>query len=193
MDGCRALPSCTLRNMRGNHNDIMPQCRKRAGQIQDMALDTPGVFHIVRTQLSNFQLAPSSKSHAHCWELIVVKGRVSRQSRQGQRGEVWTVLQRKDRADSVNVMALEIPKILHQTWRTVDLPPPYAEWRAGWIANHPGWTYRLYDDAAMRRIITSRAPQWLSTFDALPQMIQRVNFFRYLGVYLDEECMPISI
>jgi inositol phosphorylceramide mannosyltransferase catalytic subunit len=82
-------------------------------------------------------------------------------------------------------MAQEIPKILHQTWRTVDLPSPYAEWRAGWIANHPGWTHRLYDDAAMQRIITSRAPQWLSTFDTLPQMIQRVDFFRYLAIYLD--------
>jgi inositol phosphorylceramide mannosyltransferase catalytic subunit len=82
-------------------------------------------------------------------------------------------------------MGLEIPKILHQTWRTAELPSPYAEWRAGWIANHPDWTHRLYDDADMRRVVADRASQWLSTFDTLPRMIQRADFFRYLAVYLD--------
>ena len=61
----------------------------------------------------------------------------------------------------------------------------YAEWRAGWIANHPGWNHRFYDDSAIRSFVTDRAPTWLSTFDALPSMIQRVDFFRYLAVYLD--------
>jgi mannosyltransferase OCH1-like enzyme len=82
-------------------------------------------------------------------------------------------------------MPRRIPGILHQLWSTIDLPPAYAKWRAGWIANHPGWIHRLYDDDAMRRITADRAPQWLATFDALPRMIQRVDFFRYLVVYLD--------
>jgi mannosyltransferase OCH1-like enzyme len=82
-------------------------------------------------------------------------------------------------------MASKIPAILHQTWRTVDLPMPFAGWRAGWIARHPNWEHRIYDDAALRRTIADRAPQWLSTYDTLPRMIQRVDFFRYLIVYLD--------
>lgn len=87
-------------------------------------------------------------------------------------------------ADTFKLMS-EIPKILHQTWRTADLPMPFAKWRAGWITNHPGWKHRFYDDSAIRDFITGRAPTWLSTFDALPSMIQRVDFFRYLAVYLD--------
>lgn len=79
----------------------------------------------------------------------------------------------------------KIPKILHQLWHAADLPPRFAEWRAGWIANHPTWCHRLYDDEAMRRIAADRAPQWLATFDNLPRMIQRLDFFRYLIVYLD--------
>jgi hypothetical protein len=67
-----------------------------------------------------------------------------------------------------------------------DLPPPYAEWRAGWIANHhPDWTHRLYDEAAIRHVLADRAPQWLPTFDTFPRMIQRVDFFRYLIIYVD--------
>jgi inositol phosphorylceramide mannosyltransferase catalytic subunit len=79
----------------------------------------------------------------------------------------------------------EIPAILHQTWRTTELPSPFAEWRAGWIANHPDWSHRFYSDAAIRRVISDRAPQWLQTFETLPRMIQRVDFFRYLILYLD--------
>ena len=78
-----------------------------------------------------------------------------------------------------------IPPILHQLWRTTDLPPNMAEWRAGWMANHPGWIHELYNNVAMRRITAGRAPEWLPTFDALPRMIQRVDFFRYLIVHLD--------
>jgi inositol phosphorylceramide mannosyltransferase catalytic subunit len=82
-------------------------------------------------------------------------------------------------------MSAEIPRILHQTWRTADLPMPYAGWRASWIRNHPAWDHRFYDDAAIRSFMIDRAPQWLPTFDKLPRMIQRVDFFRYLVVYLD--------
>ncbi|MGE3415864.1 MAG: glycosyltransferase family 32 protein [Bradyrhizobium sp.] len=82
-------------------------------------------------------------------------------------------------------MSAAIPIILHQLWREAELPPPYSEWRAGWIANHAGWAHRLYDDEAIRRITADRAPQWLPTFEALPRAIQRVDFFRYLIVYLD--------
>jgi inositol phosphorylceramide mannosyltransferase catalytic subunit len=88
------------------------------------------------------------------------------------------------RADRFEAMP-EIPKILHQTWRTADLPMPYAEWRAGWIAHHPSWSHRFYDDAAIHAFMVKRAPTWLPTFDALPSMIQRVDFFRYLAVYID--------
>jgi mannosyltransferase OCH1-like enzyme len=82
-------------------------------------------------------------------------------------------------------MSPEIPTILHQIWWAGDLPPSLAEWRAGWISNHPRWIHRLYDEAAMRRVLSDRAPQWLPTFDTLPRMIQRIDFFRYLIVYLD--------
>ncbi|MBU6461264.1 MAG: hypothetical protein KGK01_07345 [Bradyrhizobium sp.] len=82
-------------------------------------------------------------------------------------------------------MSPPIPTILHQLWRTADLPPAFAKWRAGWIACHPTWSHRLYDDEAMRRTTADRAPQWLATFDALPRVIQRADFFRYLIVYLD--------
>jgi inositol phosphorylceramide mannosyltransferase catalytic subunit len=82
-------------------------------------------------------------------------------------------------------MASQIPPILHQTWRTANLPAPLAGWRRDWIAKHPDWEHRFYDDDAVRRIIADRAPRWLPTYDILPRMIQRIDLFRYLIVYLD--------
>jgi inositol phosphorylceramide mannosyltransferase catalytic subunit len=82
-------------------------------------------------------------------------------------------------------MVAKIPTILHQMWRTAELPRPFAIWRAGWIAQHPHWEHRIYDDAEIRNTITDRSPQWLSTFEALPKAIQRADFFRYLVVFLD--------
>jgi mannosyltransferase OCH1-like enzyme len=80
---------------------------------------------------------------------------------------------------------LKIPKILHQTWTNARLPVQFAKWRASWIAHHPSWDHRFYDDEAVRRIIFERAPQWRKTYDDLPRMIQRIDFFRYLIIYLD--------
>jgi mannosyltransferase OCH1-like enzyme len=79
----------------------------------------------------------------------------------------------------------KIPKVLHQIWWTGQLPQPYAEWRAGWVANHSGWIHRLYDQSQMIGVVKDRAPHWSRTFSALPRMIQKIDFFRYLIVYLD--------
>jgi inositol phosphorylceramide mannosyltransferase catalytic subunit len=82
-------------------------------------------------------------------------------------------------------MSATIPRILHQTWRTAELPQPFKAWRAGWMAHHPDWEHRLYDDDLIYRTIADRAPQWLSIYRALPRAIQRADFFRYVIVFLD--------
>jgi mannosyltransferase OCH1-like enzyme len=78
-----------------------------------------------------------------------------------------------------------IPKILHQTWRSSDLPTQFRQWSSAWRALHPKWEYRFYDDAAVYRIVADRAPQWLGTFNALPHAVQRMDLFRYIIIYLD--------
>src|SRR5687767_12967661 len=37
-----------------------------------------------------------------------------------------------------------IPKILHQTWKTKDLPPNFLRWRLSWLRNHPHWQHHLW-------------------------------------------------
>ena len=87
--------------------------------------------------------------------------------------------------DCAAISTPAIPHIVHQTWKSADLPPRFAKWRQAWRTLHPQWDHRFYDDADIRRVIADRAPRWLSVHDRLPRAIQRVDLFRYLIVYLD--------
>lgn len=92
--------------------------------------------------------------------------------------------------------ARSIPRIVHQTWRTKALPPEFARFRASWIARHPQWEHRLYDDAECRAVVQSVGGAWPDVYARLPTDIQRADVFRYLiihrhgGVYadIDMEC-----
>ena len=85
----------------------------------------------------------------------------------------------------------EIPRILHQTWRADAVPAPFQRCRDGWLAQHPSWEHRLYDDAACLVFVRSRGARWLDLYERLPTAIQRADLFRYLvvdaygGVYAD--------
>ena len=88
-------------------------------------------------------------------------------------------------------MSAEIPKILHQTYTTRDLPRYLAGLRAGWLRNHPDWEHRFWTDADIRDFFVRHYPEFLATFDAYPKAIMRVDAFRYYllyhygGVYAD--------
>jgi mannosyltransferase OCH1-like enzyme len=82
-------------------------------------------------------------------------------------------------------MTVDIPKILHQTWRTAELPAPFKAFRASWLNLHRGWQHQIYDDDRIYRIVCDRLPRWLPTFEALPLPIMRADLFRYLIVFLD--------
>jgi hypothetical protein len=82
-------------------------------------------------------------------------------------------------------MSSDIPHILHQTWRSTDLPPAFAQWRRRWLDLHPRWEHRFYDDDDIRRIVADRASHLTTVFEALPRPIVRIDLFRYLIVHLD--------
>lgn len=74
--------------------------------------------------------------------------------------------------------AQRIPKIIHQTWKSADIP---VEWRAAQAscqALHPDYEYRLWTDAASRDYIASKHPHLLKTWDSYPFNIQRADAIR---------------
>lgn len=87
--------------------------------------------------------------------------------------------------------ATPVPRTIHQTWKTANLPPAWAAARAGCAAMHPGWSHRLWTDADARALIASRFPHVLATYDGYATPVQRADVARYAilavhgGVYLD--------
>lgn len=94
-----------------------------------------------------------------------------------------------------------VPRHIHQTWQSTELPAAWGAFQSGWQAQHPEWEYTLWTDADNRRLIADRYPWFLSTYDSYPRDIQRVDAAKYFilhaygGVYLDmdTECLrPID-
>jgi mannosyltransferase OCH1-like enzyme len=87
-----------------------------------------------------------------------------------------------------------IPQIIHQTWKTSEIPDHWKEYQASWRRAHPGWEYRLWTDRDSRELIATRHPWFLPTYDAFPRQIQRVDASKYFilyscgGVYADLDC-----
>jgi hypothetical protein len=91
---------------------------------------------------------------------------------------------------------VSIPKILHFTWKTEEVPGVMADYLRRWRALHPGWEVRLWTDATMRDFVGAAYPDFLAAYDAYPRPIQRADCFRYLvlnalgGVYSDLDVEP---
>jgi mannosyltransferase OCH1-like enzyme len=90
-----------------------------------------------------------------------------------------------------------IPLVLHQTWKSADLPPDLSAFRASFVAHNPGLALRFYDDAAMDAFVAERFPQHLSLYESFRFPVLKADFFRVLvvlaegGIYadMDMECL----
>jgi len=96
---------------------------------------------------------------------------------------------------------MAIPKIIHQTWKTKDIPRQYAGFVESVKRYNPDYQYRLWTDENNRGLIKDLYPWFLRTFDAYKHGIERADAVRYFilytygGVYidLDMECLkPID-
>lgn len=93
-------------------------------------------------------------------------------------------------------LILSIPKILHFTWKTDDVPGKMGEFLAMWRELHADWDVRLWTDATMREFVAAEYPDFVAAYDGYPHPIQRADSFRYLvlnrlgGVYSDLDVEP---
>lgn len=88
-------------------------------------------------------------------------------------------------------MNSRIPRIIHQSWKTRELPPKWDALRQTWLARHPHWEYRFWTDDDNQRLIRTEYPELISLYDSYPLSINRAELARYMvirrygGVYLD--------
>mmetsp|Transcript_5125 Transcript_5125/g.8453 ORF Transcript_5125/g.8453 Transcript_5125/m.8453 type:complete len:650 (-) Transcript_5125:108-2057(-) len=90
-----------------------------------------------------------------------------------------------------------MPKIIHQTWKSRELPPEFEKWSNSWKKCLPGWEYKLHTDEDNRNFIKEHFPELLNTYDNYDKPIKRVDAARYAymavegGLYadMDIECL----
>lgn len=87
-----------------------------------------------------------------------------------------------------------IPKIIHQTWKSKNLPGRFLRFQKTWRHHHPDWEYRLWTDADNRDLIARHYAWFLSIYDSYPEKIMRADAARYFilrhhgGAYADLDC-----
>ncbi|KAK3278504.1 hypothetical protein CYMTET_13566 [Cymbomonas tetramitiformis] len=92
---------------------------------------------------------------------------------------------------------VKIPKIIHQTHASTLHALPFKEEILSWRTRNPSWSYQFYTNEDCDFIVKHEMPDYYQTYRALPNAIQRSDFFRYLivmhrgGVYVDVDttCM----
>lgn len=92
---------------------------------------------------------------------------------------------------AVRAMMTSIPKIIHQTWKTGDIPARFRRYSETWKRSLPDWEHRLWTDDSARELVARRFPGLLHKYDNYPFNIQRVDVARLLflieygGLYVD--------
>jgi mannosyltransferase OCH1-like enzyme len=94
-----------------------------------------------------------------------------------------------------------IPRIIHQTWKSEQVPRSWQPLQDTWKRLHPDWEHRLWTDDDNARFIAEHYPAFLPIYKAYDQEIKRVDAVRYFimhhygGVYVDldfEALRPID-
>lgn len=84
-----------------------------------------------------------------------------------------------------------IPRIVHQTWKSGNVPARFRAFRESWVDHHPGWEHRFWTDADNERFISERYAEFLPYMRMVSTPILRIDLVRlaYLhafgGVYAD--------
>jgi len=84
-----------------------------------------------------------------------------------------------------------VPKIIHQTWKTDQIPDRWIPVRESCVAAHESWEYMLWTDKSGRELIEREYPWFLPIYDGYRYPIQRADAVRYFilhhygGVYMD--------
>ena len=84
-----------------------------------------------------------------------------------------------------------IPRIVHQTWKTTNIPRQFQQNVAVCQQINSTYTFKLWTDTVMNEFVLQYFPAVYPLWKSYPYAIQRVDTFRYMvlyvfgGVYID--------
>jgi len=77
-----------------------------------------------------------------------------------------------------------IPKIIHQTWKSKELPENFSYWSKSFAEINPGYDHRVYDDNDNLEIVEKYFPRLVEFYTSLPKEIYRCDFVRAVYMYI---------
>lgn len=86
---------------------------------------------------------------------------------------------------------MPIPRIIHQTWKSKDVPVQMQKYVDRVKELHPGWQYKLWTDDDNDAFVKKEFPEFYPVFEGFSKNIMRADVIRYLimykigGLYLD--------
>jgi len=81
------------------------------------------------------------------------------------------------------IMDTKIPKIIIQTWKTKEIPIKYQGLVDSIKYNNPSYEYKFFTDADIEEFLKNNYPEYYKTYQNLPILIQKIDFFRYVAIY----------
>eukprot|EP01043_Picozoa_sp_COSAG02_P020557 COSAG02_NODE_1018_length_15181_cov_18.026389_6_plen_528_part_00 len=90
-----------------------------------------------------------------------------------------------------------VPRILHQTWKTSDIPEELTKYTASWRRYNPDWEFRFWNDTQGLELIEQHYPWFYKHIGKFKSGVEKADIMRYFilyhhgGVYadLDMECL----
>lgn len=92
----------------------------------------------------------------------------------------------------------KIPRIIHQTWSTYQIPKSVAKWVKSFLEKNPEFEYWFWTDADALKLVKKRYPQYLTYYNGYEKSIQRADVMRYLlllefgGFYTDLDISAVK-
>ena len=89
-----------------------------------------------------------------------------------------------------------IPKVIHQIWYQGEenVPQEYRYYASTWKKYNKNYEYLLWDQDSINQLICKMYPKYVELYEALPTMIQKIDFSKYCiiyaygGIYVDMDC-----
>ena len=101
--------------------------------------------------------------------------------------------------DEVRDEALKIPKIIHQTYKSLEnIPSDWNETSVKWKEFHPDWQYIFWSDQDIEEFMNKYYPKYNSILNGYKYKISKVDAWRFFilyhygGVYSDMDIIPIQ-
>ena len=91
---------------------------------------------------------------------------------------------------------INIPKIIHLTYKDKNIPSVWKTTISEWRKYHPDWQIWFWTDKENRELIKTQYPAYLKLYDSYEYGIQRADMIRYFilytygGLYSDMDIQP---